>query len=363
MVASDNWPQRDSRFRLFATPADMIAVRFPAEFVKATVFVGLEVNDRFIPVGTGFLVNVDLPSRNAHARFVATAHHLLNMVPGEFIWVRMNRRDGGCSSVKIEKSIAFINSKNDLILLNWHWDIAIFDQQAIPLNRPEYVKQSEYYDIVDIGDEVVTVGLYSTHYGEQKNLPVVRVGNISLMPGEPVFSNRGFVTAYLVEIKSNAGLSGSPVYVNIPPAITKDGRHFFLEKPFAVPLGILIGYHIVVSKQDQIPVPVRQDEPIDEDDEDDRDSADQRNTGFAIVVPWERLLEMAESQVLLGALESAFDQRAKASARSAGLSIPVSSAGSAETRVEPIVSDENPQHREDFTSLLNAAAKTKPQGD
>jgi hypothetical protein len=25
--------------------------------------------------------------------------------------------------------------------------------------------------------------------------------------------------------------------------------------------------------------------------------------------------------------------------------------------------DENPNHREDFTSLLNAAAKTKPQGD
>ena len=33
-------------------------------------------------------------------------------------------------------------------------------------------------------------------------------------------------------------------------------------------------------------------------------------------------------------------------------------------KYEPAVApDENPRHQEDFTALLNAAAKTKPQGD
>ena len=64
-----------------------------------------------------------------------------------------------------------------------------------------------------VGDEVATVGLYTSHHGHTKNIPVVRVGHISMLPDEPVMSTRGYVEAYLVEVRSIVGLSGSPVYI------------------------------------------------------------------------------------------------------------------------------------------------------
>ena len=64
-----------------------------------------------------------------------------------------------------------------------------------------------------MGDEVIIVGLFTRRAGEEKNLPILRVGNIASMPEERVNTKFGLVEAYLVEVRSIGGLSGSPVFV------------------------------------------------------------------------------------------------------------------------------------------------------
>lgn len=196
-------------------------MRVPPEIIKATVFVGIETNDRFIPVGTGFLVAIARNSPtfgDAHFVFVATADHVIDMIRGNFIWVRMNRNSGDCSTIRMDKMkrISHRDYSNDISIIQIEYDKGLFDQKYILLDRDLYNKDRANIWLPDIGDEVITVGLYSTHHGMTKNLPVVRVGNIALMPGEPVLSHRGYVVSYLIETKSIAGLSGSPIYLNTP---------------------------------------------------------------------------------------------------------------------------------------------------
>src|SRR5439155_21246754 len=69
------------------------------------------------------------------------------------------------------------------------------------------------------GDEVFLVGRFVSHDGQLRNTPVVRVGSIAMMPGEPVRQElRSFdQLSYLIEARSLSGFSGSPVLLYIPP--------------------------------------------------------------------------------------------------------------------------------------------------
>jgi hypothetical protein len=65
---------------------------------------------------------------------------------------------------------------------------------------------------IEVGEEVFLTGLFSNHYGLKRNIPIVRVGNIAALPDEPIETDWGSVDAYLVEMRSIGGLSGSPVF-------------------------------------------------------------------------------------------------------------------------------------------------------
>jgi hypothetical protein len=64
------------------------------------------------------------------------------------------------------------------------------------------------------GDEVSITGLFAKIKGQSKNLPIVRIGNLAMVPHGPVVpSGVGNIEAYLVEVKSLGGISGSPVFI------------------------------------------------------------------------------------------------------------------------------------------------------
>ena len=61
------------------------------------------------------------------------------------------------------------------------------------------------------GDEVFYPGLFSRHAGAEKNLPILRSGNIAMMPTEDlpdakIGDYRGLIDAYLIEARSMGGL-------------------------------------------------------------------------------------------------------------------------------------------------------------
>lgn len=125
---------------------------------------------------------------------------------------------------------------------------------------PEPVKQS----VIAIGDETYTVGLYSLVPGRNDNVPVVRVGNVAMMPGEPIHCLDDVDRElYLVEMRSIGGLSGSPVFAFSP--IT---RTLFL-------IGIIHGHHHL------------------------KDDETTRNTGIALVTPIQKLFDILESEELV----------------------------------------------------------------
>jgi hypothetical protein len=65
------------------------------------------------------------------------------------------------------------------------------------------------------GDEVFITGLFTKAVGASQNMPIVRMGNVSLMPHEKIpHGDLGLIDAYLIEARSIGGLSGSPVFVS-----------------------------------------------------------------------------------------------------------------------------------------------------
>ena len=97
-----------------------------------------------------------------------------------------------------------------------------WDHWALPWEVvvPELVNNADPRSIY-LGDPVFVPGLFFQRRNEYVNVPVVRFGNVAGMPEEPVWVKLGSsrkssdakVKAYLVELHSQQGLSGSPVFV------------------------------------------------------------------------------------------------------------------------------------------------------
>lgn len=98
-----------------------------------------------------------------------------------------------------------------------------------------------------VGDEVLMIGRFIAHDGRVRNAPLARFGNIAMMPGEPVVDGRGMkVEAFLVEMRSLSGFSGSPVFVYMGPGTYRgDGRMMPFYTETIGLIGIDTGHKVV----------------------------------------------------------------------------------------------------------------------
>ena len=118
-------------------------------------------------------------------------------------------------------------------------------------------------------------GLFAHLGGSTRNLPIVRLGNIAMMPDEPVPTKTGMMEAYLIEARSIGGLSGSPAFVR---KIVQGRGKLYL-------LGLMHGHW-------DIP-------PENKNDFADMDSFGSVNMGIAIVVPAKKILEVLNQPELV----------------------------------------------------------------
>ena len=58
---------------------------------------------------------------------------------------------------------------------------------------------------IGTGDEVFIVGLFAPATGSKRNQPIVRMGNIEMMPDEPIPSSMGNIDAYLIARATKVG--------------------------------------------------------------------------------------------------------------------------------------------------------------
>jgi len=127
----------------------------------------------------------------------------------------MTKKDGGVSTIPTVRQ-------------NWYGHPSGDDVEVIPLDigasfdwwsfGAEQFITRQIIDAYRIGygDEAFLVGRLIAHDGRQKNAPVIRFGNISLMadPDEPISCGDGRTQeGFLVECRSLSGFSGSPVFV------------------------------------------------------------------------------------------------------------------------------------------------------
>jgi hypothetical protein len=267
----------------------------------SVVYVGCEVNGRYTPYGTGFLCSVEVDRMKFY--FCATAAHVFDTIPGGSVAVRLNRKDRTAGIITVEKTrvIRHPDPTVDLVLLSIYFIDDIYDPVIIEVDRQNLDVYSAHWS-PEIGDEVCAIGLYTSHYGHTKNIPIVRIGHIAAMPEEPIQIGSAYTEGYIIELHSIAGLSGSPVFVN-PPSVwwDNDGKGIQTRKRGTpIPLGMLIGHHAISSTEDDLIVKEYHPSGVSE-----QGVLTTKNTGFGIVIPLVRACEMLETPTVRERMQGA----------------------------------------------------------
>jgi hypothetical protein len=161
--------------------------------------------------GTGCLVGLPWESDSAH-------HH---------IYVVSNRHvaiDSGASVVRLNTK-AGSTEILDFTPDEWTKHEQGADLAVVPIkpsdehqwmfhSTGDFLSQSRIDEHgIGIGDDVFSVGRFVDIAEQRQNRPVVRFGNIALMPPENIDGE----DVLLVEMRSRSGYSGSPIFVYVSP--------------------------------------------------------------------------------------------------------------------------------------------------
>jgi hypothetical protein len=170
---------------------------FVPDFVrKSVLFVGVKRNEVFHPRATMFIVN--WVQETFTFFYLVTAEHVISrlITNGEEAWLRTNLKSGGPQEdpLSLQGWILHPDRARDGTDVAVHQVAFSADEdiEPIPLGDTEIevagtAKVLEKLQI-GVGDEVAIVGLFRSHGGEQKNVPIVRIGNIAAMRDEPVWT-------------------------------------------------------------------------------------------------------------------------------------------------------------------------------
>jgi hypothetical protein len=260
-------------------------MRIPDRLLKSVGFVS-----RFQPEGDGallqfgataFVVGVHTDEKFGLAHIVTAKHVAEAIEPAEAV-IAMNAKDGAPLFLRSGDQQWFYHpTEPDSV------DVAVmpfgsrrfqeYDIEWLPEDIFATDKRIADFDI-GLGDEIVTIGLFTRFSGQKQLTPLVRTGNIAMMPKDKLPSKTfGEMEAYLAEGRSIGGLSGSPVFVRNTvkmPAQTAQGTPGYIAGLGAFHLlGLMHGHW-------DLPVSFLASE-----------QAEAVNMGVSIVVPAKKILE------------------------------------------------------------------------
>jgi len=291
--------------RLVYGDPDEEDMRVPKELIDCVCYVCTNVNGEWRYGGTAFFIAYPNYRYHFEHLYVVTARHSIETIRrlGGDVCLRINTRDGGAEIMTTNKGWVYPDSPSV--------DLAI-----LPLDLPRdsrfQFKSVPFTDIIDDdpfplrdmgpGEELIVTGLFSMHYGSQRNYPIVRSGILAAMPDEPLTDEKSKkeYAAYLIEVRSIGGLSGSPVFMvyrspapRTPPEISypsmrREVRSYYL-------LGIIRG-HWDIKRGPLVPV-------FDNDQE-------HVNMGIAVVTPAAEIRQMLLSDAFKEARQEKESERA-----------------------------------------------------
>jgi hypothetical protein len=173
--------------------------------------------------GSGFIVSVSTPAHPEGYLYAVTNSHVIWGNSNSPI-MRINRIDGNVDILEYSQQqwkrhpdgddlavapISLEAAKHKYARI----DTCLFINQEIMLDHD-----------IGAGDEVFIVGRFIGYDGKQQNEPTVRFGNLSLGKTVIVVREDGInQESFLVETRSLAGYSGSPIFLHILPFSYRPG--------------------------------------------------------------------------------------------------------------------------------------------
>lgn len=205
-------------------------MRVPDVILKCVGFIG-EVTHRDDSgvsgdlVATGFIVALPCESSamaGLTTTYFVTAKHVAQDLKGREIYVLVNKVGGGVLTISQLGEHFWLHPSDktaDVAIIQIGGGQPELDVRTITAGHLVTPDLIDKFDI-GVGDEVFMTGLFTAVPGIEKNLPIVRHGNIAMMPTEQIQTELGFADVYLIEARSIGGISGSPVFVR-PTALGK----------------------------------------------------------------------------------------------------------------------------------------------
>jgi hypothetical protein len=267
-------------------------MRIPTDLLNVTAFLGgRDGQGKLHYRATAVCVAMTSKYSTACACLVTAKHNIVNANAAYGnVYVRVNDTSGGAIDIEITEPWTYADTAScDLAAIPFP---TLYEVETLLLPVPEaWFVTPEVIETrgVGPGDELVVMGLFSNHIGKDRNLPIVRSGNIASMPREPLAdpSSGAPYEAYLAEVRSIGGLSGSPVFLALNPnarmrfgveeGVELDGQPFYL-------LGLIRGHW------------ERGAEPDFGADHLGESEIERLNTGVAIVTPITELLSIFEQE-------------------------------------------------------------------
>jgi hypothetical protein len=302
--------------------------------------------------GTGFIVGV--PSAvdpKVHYTYAVTNWHVA--VQDGFPVIRIATQNGAAPDIFDFDSSEwfFVPGGGDVAVVPIRLNTKLHDFRFISTNM-FFTKELIQAKSVGPGEDVFMVGRFVDWDGLDQNLPSVRFGNISMMPGPKIYQpNKSEGESYILDMHSRTGYSGSPVFVYRTVGQDLSSGNLDMSNQFIGLLGIHWGqFPEVWEIQDAGPTPTASVAvPV---------SADKKTirglSGMTLVAPAWGIIETLNIDKLRKSREMN-DQRLKHKQVQPGGAGPIAEA-------TPVADSEaNPKHLEDFKTLQGAASrKTKP---
>jgi len=270
-------------------------MRVPDEITKCVVFLCLrkEENGQIDHPykGTGFWVGVPSETGPGHHLYLVTAKHVVTGATGcGNLHVRVNQHPvspecdtlgGNVEYIPIESDWTFSEGSIDIAVIPFRLPADRFDFKFLSLSMfltDETIRDNQ----IGIGDDLIVTGLFSRRPGLERNLPIVRGGILAAMDTEEMYDEGKPYDAYLAEVRSIGGLSGSPVFVNLSSGRTLDGTTQVNHGGFFL-LGLVRGSWRLMSYGGGI----------------SRDEFDALNYGITIVTPARQLRDVLFGESLM----------------------------------------------------------------
>ncbi len=228
---------KDTRLRgvekWYHKPPEDVNMRIPNDLLKSVCFLCVKIQKgknagRFQYFGTAFFVGIR--EEDWTFTYLVTARHVIDearRVGHKTLFVRVNKHDGGAENIELgslDNWASFVDESIDMAILGFAPNINEFDYKFVPESILVTPEEMDARGIGE-GDELVAIGLFTLHTGKHRNIPIVRTGVIAAMPYERFLDKKGReYSAFLAELRSIGGISGSPVFVYLDTRRVYDSK-------------------------------------------------------------------------------------------------------------------------------------------